>query len=129
MNFSKVEIITGTAKLQGIIERLSKPGVIAQLNKIGVSGLTVYNVLGCGIEKGAMEYQIHENELIQLRPKSEIMMVVETQMVNALLDIVKDELYTGHIGDGKIFVSPVDNIVRIRTGEEGGEALQPSALD
>ena len=129
MNFSKVEIITGTAKLQGLIERLSKPGVIAQLNKIGVSGLTVYNVLGCGIEKGAMEYQIHENELIQLRPKSEIMMVVETQMVNALLDIVIDELYTGHIGDGKIFVSPVDNIVRIRTGEEGGEALQPSALD
>ncbi len=129
MKFSKVEIITGNDKLQGLIERLSKPGFMEKLHKIGVTGITVSNVLGCGVQMGTSEYEVEENQVMQLLPKCQIMIVCDTEMVEELLEVIKEELYTGHIGDGKIFISDVTNIVRVRTGEEGKDALHKSVID
>ena len=72
---------------------------------------------------GTQEYEVEINEVMELLPKQQINIVVETSKVDKILDIVKKELYTGHIGDGKIFVYSIDNVIRVRTGDEGLEAL------
>ena len=93
------------------------------LSKAGIRGMTVMQVLGCGVEKGTREYEIDENYEMELLPKEQISIVVETQRVPEIVELVKHELYTGHIGDGKIFVYSIDNVIRVRTGDEGIEAL------
>lgn len=111
---SKIEVITGMSKLTDLIQ---------QLSKVGVRGVTVIQVLGCGVEMGTQEYEVEINEVMELLPKQQINIVVETSKVDKILDIIKKELYTGHIGDGKIFVYSIDNVIRVRTGDEGLEAL------
>ena len=111
---SKIEIITGMSKL---------PQLKKKLTAIGVRGITVMQVLGCGVEKGTYEYEIDENEEMELLPKQQINVGVETEKVTDVVEAVKQELYTGHIGDGKIFVYGLDNAIRVRTGEEGTDAL------
>lgn len=111
---SKIEIITGMSKLYSLIQKLSK---------VGVRGITVMQVLGCGVEMGTQEYEVDTNEVMELLPKQQINIVVETAKVDDILELVKNELYTGHIGDGKIFVYSIDNVVRVRTGDEGVDAL------
>lgn len=73
--------------------------------------------------KGTREYEIDEYEEMELLPKQQINIVVETAKVPEIIEIVKQELYTGHIGDGKIFVYGIDNVIRVRTGDEGMDAL------
>ena len=97
--------------------------LIQQLSKVGIRGVTVMQVLGCGVEMGTQEYEVDINEVMELLPKQQINIVVETSKVDKILDIIKKELYTGHIGDGKIFVYSIDNVIRVRTGDEGLEAL------
>ena len=111
---SKIEVITGMSKLTDLIQ---------QLSKVGVRGVTVMQVLGCVVEMGTQEYEVEINEVMELLPKQQINIVVETSKVDKILDIIKKELYTGHIGDGKIFVYSIDNVIRVRTGDEGLEAL------
>ena len=111
---SKIEVITGMSKLTNLIQELSK---------VGVRGVTVMQVLGCGVEMGTQEYEVELNEVMELLPKQQINIVVESAKVDKILDIIKKELYTGHIGDGKIFVYDIDNVIRVRTGDEGIEAL------
>ncbi|MDY2589232.1 MAG: P-II family nitrogen regulator [Agathobacter sp.] len=111
---SKIEVITGMSKLTNLIQELSK---------VGVRGVTVMQVLGCGVEMGTQEYEVELNEVMELLPKQQINIVVEASKVDKILDIIKKELYTGHIGDGKIFVYDIDNVIRVRTGDEGVEAL------
>ena len=111
---SKIEIITGMSKMINLKKALSK---------VGVRGITVTQVLGCGVEKGSQEYAVDENEVMELLPKQQINIIVETEKVDEIVELVKQELYTGHIGDGKIFVYGIDNVIRVRTGEEGVEAL------
>lgn len=111
---SKIEIITGMSKMINLKKALSK---------VGVRGITVMQVLGCGVEKGSQEYAVDENEVMELLPKQQINIIVETEKVDEIVELVKQELYTGHIGDGKIFVYGIDNVIRVRTGEEGVEAL------
>ena len=111
---SKIEIITGMSKMINLKKALSK---------VGVRGITVMQVLGCGVEKGCQEYAVDENEVMELLPKQQINIIVETEKVDEIVELVKQELYTGHIGDGKIFVYGIDNVIRVRTGEEGVEAL------
>ena len=111
---SKIEIITDMSKLTGLKNALSR---------VGVRGITVMQVLGCGVEKGTLEYAVDENEVMELRPKQQINIVVETERIEEILELVKQELYTGHIGDGKIFVYGIDQMIRVRTGEEGLDAL------
>ena len=113
-NISKIEVITGMSKLTNLIQELSK---------VGVRGVTVLEVLGCGVEMGTQEYEVEINEVMELLPKQQINIVVEASKVDKILDIIKKELYTGHIGDGKIFVYDIDNVIRVRTGDEGIEAL------
>lgn len=113
-NISKIEVIAGMSKLTDLIQ---------QLSKVGVRGVTVMQVLGCGVEMGTQEYEVEINEVMELLPKQQINIVVETSKVDKILDIIKKELYTGHIGDGKIFVYSIDNVIRVRTGDEGLEAL------
>ncbi len=85
--------------------------------------MTVMQVLGCGVEKGTREYEVDENYEMELLPKQQINIVVETKKVPEIVELVKQELYTGHIGDGKIFVYSLDNVIRVRTGDEGVDAL------
>ena len=93
------------------------------LSKAGVRGMTVMQVLGCGVEKGTREYEVDELEEMELLPKQQINIVVETERVNSIVEIIKEQLYTGHIGDGKIFIYKLDNVIRVRTGDEGEKAL------
>ena len=80
-------------------------------------------MLGCGVELGTKEYEVELNEVMELLPKQQINIVVEDEKIDKILDLIKKELYTGHIGDGKIFVYGIDNVIRVRTGDEGVEAL------
>lgn len=114
MEFVRVEVITAATKLNGFKKAVSK---------LGVTGMTVSQVMGCGVQKGTMEYEDEIHGEIELIPKQMIMMVMEKEKLDKVLDVIKKELYTGHIGDGKIFVSDVSNIIRIRTGEEDAKAL------
>lgn len=111
---SKIEIITGMSKLENLKHALSAKGI---------RGITVMQVLGCGVEKGTLEHAVDQNLQMELLPKQQINIVVETSHVDEILELVKKELYTGHIGDGKIFVYGIDKAVRVRTGEEDLEAL------
>ena len=108
----RVEVITSPTKLNGFKKAISK---------IGVTGMTVSQVMGCGVQKGTPEYEDEIHDEIELLPKH--MMVLEKDKLKKVLDIIKKELYTGHIGDGKIFVSNITDIIRVRTGEEGTDAL------
>lgn len=111
---AKIEIITGMSKLSNLKKALSK---------VGVRGITVMQVLGCGVEKGNQEFEVDENEVMELLPKQQINLVVEKCKVDKIVELVKQELYTGHIGDGKIFVYDIENVIRVRTGDEGLDAL------
>ena len=94
------------------------------LNEIGVMGITVTQVLGCGTQKGmTTKYRGAELDIVLL-PKMKVEVVVSAVPVQTVIETAKKVLYTGNIGDGKIFVYDVENVVKVRTGEEGFDALQ-----
>lgn len=105
MSISRVEIVTSMSKTDDL--RI-------ELSKIGITGMTVLQ---------AMEYAMEENKIMEMLPKQMIILIVPTEKVEKIEDVVKKCLYTGHIGDGKIFVSEVTDVVRVRTGEDGADAL------
>lgn len=111
----KVVIITKQER----IERLKK-----SLNDLGVTGMTVTQVMGCGIQKGAGEMYRGVEIDATLLPKAKVEIVVSKIPVADVIETAKKTLYTGHIGDGKIFVYGVDKVVKVRTGEEDFAALQ-----
>ena len=115
MKLSKIEIIIGMEKLTGLK---------AALSKYGVGGMTVTQVLGCGVQKGTKEYEVDKNFVMELLPKYQVSVIVETEKVKEIVEFVKENLYTGHIGDGKIIVYQLDNVIRVRTGEEGLDAVR-----
>ncbi len=92
--------------------------------KIGITGMTVSHVLGCGVQKGRPEFYRGVEVEATLLPKIQADIVVSKVPVSQVIDTAKRVLYTGHIGDGKIFVYDVENVVKVRTGEEGYDALQ-----
>ena len=94
------------------------------LNEIGITGITVTQVLGCGTQKGSPEYYRGVAVDMILLPKIQVDVVVSKVPVRSVIETARKALYTGHIGDGKIFVYDVENVVRVRTGEEGYAALQ-----
>jgi len=110
----RVDVITSMNRLSALKSALSR---------LGVSGMTVMQVIDCGTEKGTHEYEVTENVEMELLPKQLIMIVVEKDQLDKVIDLVEKELYTGHIGDGKIFVTPVSRVIRVRTGEEGHDAM------
>ena len=113
--FTKVEIICKESRLEAL-----KNAMMA----IGITGMTVSHVLGCGIQKGKMEYYRGIPVEANLLPKVQVDIVVSKVPVRSVIETAKKALYTGHIGDGKIFVYDVENVVKVRTGEEGYAALQ-----
>jgi len=94
------------------------------LMSIGITGITVSHVLGCGVQKGKPEYYRGVELAPSLLPKVQIDIVVCAVPVATVIETAKKVLYTGHIGDGKIFVYDVENVIKVRTGEEGYAALQ-----
>ena len=113
--FTKVEIICKEARLESLKS--------AMMN-IGITGMTVSHVLGCGVQKGKPEYYRGVQVEANLLPKVQVDIVVSKVPVRTVINTAKSVLYTGHIGDGKIFVYDVENVVKVRTGEEGYDALQ-----
>ncbi|MBQ9029995.1 MAG: ammonium transporter [Parasporobacterium sp.] len=108
-----------------IIAKLSRYDALKRaMNELGVTGMTVTQVMGCGIEKGAGERYRGVEIDATLLPKVKLEVVVSAIPVDDVIEAAKKALYTGHIGDGKIFVYPVSRVVKIRTGEENFAALQ-----
>ena len=114
----------GVSKIELIIRMEKLTELKAALSKHGVEGMTVFPVLGCGAEKGTKEYEVDKNFVMELLPKCQVNLLVETEKVKEIVEFVKEELYTGHIGYGKIVVYRLDNVVRVRTGEEGAAAIK-----
>lgn len=115
---------TGMYKVS-IIAKLSRYDQLRKaMNDLGVTGMTVTQVMGCGIQKGAGEMYRGVEMDATLLPKVKVEVVVSRIPVENVVEAAKKALYTGHIGDGKIFVYNVDRVVKVRTGEEGFAALQ-----
>ena len=112
---TKIEIICKEARFDVLKKALSD---------LGITGMTVSHVLGCGVQGGKPEYYRGVPVETNLLPKIQVDVVVSKVPVSKVIDTAKRVLYTGHIGDGKIFVYDVENVVKVRTGEEGFDALQ-----
>lgn len=119
MSLVRVEIIMNEVKMDKLIEALKK---------YKVTGMTVYKAMGCGVQYGTPEYQEEDTSDIKLLEKTVVMLIMAEENVEKFVEYVEKNLYTGHIGDGKIFVSDIKNAFRVRTGEEGYDALYESAL-
>lgn len=113
--FTKIDIITKQNRLEALK---------SAMDKIGITGMTVTNVLGYGIQGGHKEYYRGVEFETDLLPKVKVEIVVSKVPVRTVIETAKATLYTGNIGDGKIFVYNVENVVKVRTGEEGYDALQ-----
>ena len=111
---TKVDILTSPTKLEDLIEAL---------NKIDITGITVSNVLGCGRQKGHKEYYRGSSVEVKLLPKVKLEIVIANVPLDTLIKTVKEVLHTGNIGDGKIFVYDVSNVIRISDDLEGKAAL------
>lgn len=120
MKMVRVEIIMNEIKMDRLLEALKK---------FKVSGVTVYKAQGCGVQYGTPEYEdpVRGSD-IKLLEKTVVMLVMPQEDVDKFIKYIEKNLYTGHIGDGKIFVSEVVNAYRVRTGEEGYEALVAGTL-
>ena len=113
--FTKVEIICKESKFDTLKNEMSK---------LGITGMTISHVLGCGVQGGRTEYYRGVPLETNLLPKVQVDIVVSKVPVRSVIETAKRVLYTGHYGVGKIFVYDVENVVKIRTGEEGYDALQ-----
>jgi Amt family ammonium transporter len=115
VKISKVDIICKQNKFEELKE---------ELNAIGVMGITVTQVLGCGAQKGNTKYYRGVEMDMVLLPKVKVEVVVSKVPVKDVVKAAKKALYTGNIGDGKVFVYGVENVIKVRTGEQGFDALQ-----
>ncbi len=113
--YTKVEIVCKESRFETLKTALMD---------IGITGMTVSHVLGCGVQKGKPEYYRGVLMEANLLPKIQVDIVVSKVPVRLVIETAKKVLYTGHIGDGKIFVYDVENVIKVRTGEEGYDALQ-----
>lgn len=128
-----VQVLEGEGKVASDV-KLSKISIICKqnkfeelkvaLNSIGVMGITVTQVLGCGVQKGNANYYRGVELGMVLLPKVKVEVIVSKVPVSKVVKAAKKALYTGKIGDGKIFVYDVENVIKVRTGEEGFDALQ-----
>jgi len=110
-------------KIEAIIKPFKLDEVKAALNEIGIQGLTISEVKGYGRQKGHTELYRGAEYMIDFIPKMKIEIIVSDNMVPKALEAIGTSAKTGRIGDGKIFVMPVETVIRIRTGETGEEAL------
>ncbi len=109
------------------IECIVRPHVLDTLKSdllaAGIQGLTVYEVRGFGRQKGQLDMYSGAEYVVDLLPKIKVEMVAEDEDVDRIISVIEGSVRSGRIGDGKIFVSPIAQVIRIRTGETGSEAL------
>jgi nitrogen regulatory protein P-II 1 len=110
-------------KVEAVIQPHKLDDVREGLSKLGLIGMTVTEVKGCGRQKGHTELYRGAEYFVDLIPKLKLEVVIPEGRVDACIDAITEVARTGHIGDGKVFVTVVENALRLRTGEQGTEAL------
>ena len=110
-------------KIEAIIKPFKLDEVKEALHEVGIQGITVIEAKGFGRQKGHTELYRGAEYVVDFLPKVKIEVVIEDGMLDAVLDAVQTAAKTGRIGDGKIFISSIDEAIRIRTGEKGAEAV------
>jgi nitrogen regulatory protein P-II 1 len=110
-------------KVEAIIKPFKLDEVKQALSEVGVAGLTATEVKGFGRQKGHTELYRGAEYVVDFLPKVKVEVVVTDQLVGRVVEVIERAAKTGRIGDGKIFVIPVEEVIRIRTGERGDEAL------
>ncbi|MEO9899802.1 P-II family nitrogen regulator [Nisaea sp.] len=110
-------------KIEAIIKPFKLDEVKEALHEVGIQGITVTEAKGFGRQKGHTELYRGAEYVVDFLPKVKIEVVMEDSLVERAVDAIQSAARTGRIGDGKIFVSTVDDVIRIRTGEAGGDAL------
>lgn len=110
-------------KVEAIIKPFKLDEVKEALHEVGIRGITVTEAKGFGRQKGHTELYRGAEYVVDFLPKVKVEVVMEDQMVERAIEAIQQAAHTGRIGDGKIFISPVEEVVRIRTGEKGSEAI------
>lgn len=110
-------------KIEAIVKPFKLDDVKDALNAIGITGMTISEVKGYGRQKGHTEIYRGAEYIVDFIPKVKIEIVVTTEQADEVVDTIRTAANTGKIGDGKIFVLPVEKVVRVRTGEEGRDAV------
>ncbi len=110
-------------KIEAVIKPFKLDDVKEALNDVGIQGMTVSEVKGYGRQKGHTEIYRGAEYAVDFIPKVKVEIVVPSDRCEEVVEIVRKSAYTGKIGDGKIFVVPVDDAIRVRTGERGADAL------
>ena len=110
----KVEVIIKPFKLEDVKEALTE---------LGVTGMTISEVKGYGRQKGHTEVYRGAEYKVEFNPKTKIELIIDADLVEKVVEAIRQAANTGKIGDGKIFVLPVENVMRIRTGEQGVDAI------
>jgi nitrogen regulatory protein P-II 1 len=110
-------------KVEAIIKPFKLDEVKEALHEVGIKGITVTEAKGFGRQKGHTELYRGAEYVVDFRPKVKIEVVMEDQMVDRAIEAIQQAAHTGRIGDGKIFITPVEDVVRIRTGERGADAV------
>ena len=110
-------------KVEAIIKPFKLDEVKEALNEIGIQGITVCEVKGFGRQKGHTELYRGAEYVVDFLPKIKLEIIVTEEVVTEVVEAIQNAAKTGRIGDGKIFILPVEEVVRIRTGERGSEAI------
>ena len=110
-------------KIEAIIKPFKLDEVKEALNEIGIQGMTITEVKGYGRQKGHKEIYRGAEYVVDFIPKIKIEIIVEAGMADQVVDKIREAANTGKLGDGKIFVLPVEEVVRVRTGEKGKDAI------
>jgi nitrogen regulatory protein P-II 1 len=110
-------------KIEAIIKPFKLDDVKEAILELGISGMTITEVKGFGRQKGHKEIYRGAEYVVDFLPKIKIETIVPTEMLSRVVEAIKKNAYTGQIGDGKIFINPVEKAIRIRTGEEDEDAI------
>jgi nitrogen regulatory protein P-II 1 len=110
-------------KIEAIIKPFKLDEVKEALHEVGLQGITVLEAKGFGRQKGHTELYRGAEYVVDFLPKVKIELVVEDEMLDRAVEAIQQAAHTGRIGDGKIFIVPVENAIRVRTGETGSEAI------
>ena len=110
-------------KIEAIVKPFKLDEVKEALSNIGVSGLTVFEVKGFGRQKGHTELYRGAEYIVDFLPKIKLEFIINDEILDEVIETIKSSAHTGKIGDGKIFVSNIEEIIRIRTGEKNSDAI------
>lgn len=110
-------------KIEAIIKPFKLDDVKEALNKIGIKGMTVYDVKGYGRQKGHTEIYRGAEYEVDFIPKTKLEIIIDAEQVDQVVEAIREAANTNKIGDGKIFVQPIEEVIRVRTGEKGREAI------